>query len=123
MFGMHQAIAALARCGNKFIADHVLVEKEWLSDCAEQFSGLPAYLIAIRCPLEILGQRERSRKDRTFGQASLQHNLVHAHGIYDLEVDTSLLSPRNCAEKIMARVQLGGTAQAFCRTLESRTWQ
>jgi chloramphenicol 3-O phosphotransferase len=117
--GMHRAVAALADCGNNVIADHVLVEKSWLCDCARLFATLPAYLVGIRCPLEILEQRERSRKDRTLGQARLQYELVHAHGIYDLEVDTSLLSPGECAEKIMARVQSGDPPRAFSRIMEA----
>jgi chloramphenicol 3-O phosphotransferase len=102
--GMHQSIAVLARCGNNVLADHVLVEKDWLRDCVTQFDGLPAYLIGIRCPLEILEQRERARKDRTLGQARLQHEIVHAYARYDLEVDTSLMTPHECAEKIAAHV-------------------
>ncbi len=117
--GMHRAVAALSECGNNVIVDHVLVERSWLCDCARKFSTLPAYLVGIRCPLEILEQRERSRKDRTLGQARLQYELVHASDIYDLEVDTSLLSPDECAEKIMARVQSGDPPRAFSRILEA----
>jgi chloramphenicol 3-O phosphotransferase len=115
--GMHQAIAALARCDNNVVADHVLVEKSWLRDCVLQLAGLPAFLVGIRCPLEILEQRERSRKDRTLGQARLQHEIVHAHAVYDLEVDTSLFTPRECAEKIAALVETT-PPQAFCRLKE-----
>ncbi len=79
--GMHRATAACQRCGNNVIADHVLVEKTWLVDCVVQFTGLLAYLIGIRCPLEVLEERERAGKNRTLGQARLQVDLVHAHGI------------------------------------------
>jgi chloramphenicol 3-O phosphotransferase len=102
--GMHQAIAALARSGNNVVADHVLIEKDWLYECAIQFAGLPAYLVGIRCPLAVLELRERERKDRTLGQARLQHEIVHKHAIYDLEVDTSMFTPRECAEKIITCV-------------------
>jgi chloramphenicol 3-O phosphotransferase len=78
---MHRATAACQRCGNNVIADHVLVEKTWLVDCVVQFTGLLAYLIGIRCPLEVLEERERAGKNRTLGQARLQVDLVHAHGI------------------------------------------
>jgi chloramphenicol 3-O phosphotransferase len=50
--------------------------------------------------LEVLEQRERGRKDRTLGQARAQFPLVHARALYDLEVDTSVLSPLQCAEQI-----------------------
>jgi chloramphenicol 3-O phosphotransferase len=105
--GMHQAMAALSRAGIPLVADHVLVEPAWVLDLAEALDGLPAYLVGVRCPLEVLEDRERSRKDRTLGQARAQFPLVHAHGVYDLEVDTSLLDPEACAAWIIARMESG----------------
>jgi len=67
----------------------------------------------VRCPLSVLEQREKSRKDRTLGQARAQFELVHAHGMYDVEVDTSLLSPTQCAQKIITRVSCGLPPIAF----------
>jgi chloramphenicol 3-O phosphotransferase len=98
--GMHQSIAALSRAGNHVVADHVLVEPAWVVECAALFCDLPAYLVGVRCPLEVLEQRERGRKDRTLGQARAQFPLVHARTIYDLEVDTSVLSPLESAGRI-----------------------
>lgn len=40
--GMHQTIAALSRAGNNVVADHVLVEHQWLEECTSLFSNLPA---------------------------------------------------------------------------------
>jgi len=103
--GMHHAIAALAKTGNNVIADHVLVEHEWVQECADLLGDLGAYLIGVQCPLQVLEERERSRKNRTPGQARAQFDVIHAHGIYDLEVDTSVLSPIECALQIKRRVQ------------------
>lgn len=94
---MHHVIAKLSRAGLNVVADHVLVEPAWVRECAILFADLPAYLIGIRCPLDILEERERERKDRTLGQARVQFERVHAHAAYDLEVDTSQLSPEECA--------------------------
>ena len=103
--GMHAAIASLAREGNNVIADHVLVEPAWARECAVLFADLPAYLVGVRCPLDVLEQRERSRGNRTLGQARLQYNLVHKYVNYDLEVDTSILSPEACAGEIKKRLR------------------
>jgi chloramphenicol 3-O phosphotransferase len=111
--GMHHAIAALALSGNNVIADHVLVEPAWITECARLFGDLPAYLIGIRCPLAVLEEREKARRDRTLGQARAQYHLVHAHGIYDLEVDTSILSVEECAVKIKQRLADGIPPGAF----------
>jgi chloramphenicol 3-O phosphotransferase len=120
MSGMHHAIAALSRSGNNVIADHVLVEPQWVQECAGLLSDLPAYLIGARCPLDVLEQREKQRKDRTLGQARAQFDLVHAHGLYDLEVDTSQLNPEACAQQIIQRVHDGPPA-AFKQLLVHRS--
>lgn len=111
--GMHHAIVEIAAAGNNVIADHVLVEPAWLDECVRLFSPLNAYFVGVRCPIEVLEERERSRKDRTLGQARAQYGLVHAHGIYDVEVDTSLLNPEECARQIIARMEDGSGPGAF----------
>jgi len=108
--GMHCAIRALSKAGCNVIADHVLVESSWADDCARAFAGLPAYLIGVLCPLEVLELRERSRKNRTLGQAKLQYPLIHKYVLYDLEVDTSLLDPQECARRICTRLDDPPTA-------------
>lgn len=102
--GMHQAIRALSLAGVNVIADHVLVEPDWARQCAELFADLPAYLVGVTCPLEVLETRERSRKNRTLGQARAQFEVIHKYARYDLEVDTSVLSPEECAQKISVRM-------------------
>ena len=111
--GMHQAIAALSRAGNNVIADHVLIETQWVRECARLFADLPALFVGVHCPLEILEQRERERSDRTLGQAKAYFRKVHAHGVYDLEIDTSCFSPVECALQIKQRLEDGPPPQAF----------
>lgn len=115
MTGMHYAIAALSRTGNHVIADHVLVEPKWLQECASLFSELPAFFIAVRCPLEIVEEREQARKNRTLGQARAQFDIVHSHDIYDFEVDTSLYGPKDCALQIKAYLESDNPPHAFKR--------
>lgn len=100
VIGMHRTAEDLSKTGMNVIVDHVLVEDNWWQDCAERFSELPAYLIGVRCPLEILEEREKARKNRTLGQARLQFDIVHGKGVYDLEVDTSKFSAEKCARMI-----------------------
>lgn len=101
---MHHAIAALSRCGNNVLADHVLVEQRWAEECARLFADLPAYLVGVRCPLEVVEAREASRRDRTLGQARKQYDVVHAHVLYDIEVDSSALSVEECVHRITRHV-------------------
>ena len=113
MDGMHQAIAALALAGNHVIADHVLAESAWVQQCATLFANLPAWLIHITCPLAVLEERERARKDRTLGQARAQFHLVHAHAVCDLEIDTAQHDIPTCAEMIKQHVLMGPRPTAF----------
>lgn len=103
--GMHRAIQALSLSGVNVIADHVLVEPAWTEECAALFSDLPAYLVGVQCPLEVLEARERSRRNRTLGQARLQYEIIHKYACYDLLVDTSVLSPLECARQVISRMQ------------------
>ncbi|TAK12387.1 MAG: chloramphenicol phosphotransferase [Anaerolineae bacterium] len=111
--GMHRSIAALATAGNNVVADHVLVEPAWLADCATLFAGMRAYLIGVHCPLDVLEERERSRKDRTLGQAKAQYDIVHRGAVYDIELDTHTLSPEACAEFIKEKLDRGLRPMAF----------
>src|SRR5689334_15038637 len=115
--GMHHAIAAAAKQGNNVIADHVFVERIWAEECAKLFGHLNAYLMGIQCPLNVLEQRERDRKDRTLGQARAQIDVIHKYTTYDLEVDTSILAPKQCAEQIIERLKQPPEAFKRLKTL------
>jgi chloramphenicol 3-O phosphotransferase len=112
MQGMHRAIAALAMTGNNVVADHVLLDALWLSDCLTAFEGLEVLFVGIICPIEVLEAREKDRRDRTLGQARGQAGIIHQNCIYDLEVDTCQLSAEACAEQIKGRL-LAGRFTAF----------
>jgi len=103
--GMHHAIAAAAKRGLSVVADHVLVEKDWVAESARLFTERNAYLIGLHCPLEVLEQREKDRKDRTLGQARAQFDVIHKYTIYDLELDTSKLSTDECVAQIIERLK------------------
>lgn len=103
--GMHHAIAAAASRGNNILADHVFVEKAWVDECAELFVDMNAYIIGLQCPLEVLEQREKDRKDRTLGQTKLQYDVIHKYTKYDLELDTSKLTTDECVEQVIERLK------------------
>lgn len=111
--GLHHTIAALAQTGNNVIVDHVLLDPQWVRECATVLGHLPALFVGVYCPLEVVEQRERDRQDRTLGQARAQFHKVHAHGLYDVTVDTSQATTEACAETILVRVQPGLCSNAF----------
>ena len=110
---MHRSILAAVNTGFNILADHVLVEPDWVRDCAALFHCSNAYLVGVRCDLNILEEREKARKDRTLGQARLQYEKVHAHGIYDMEVDSGKHSAEENVQKIISFLNTGTPPEAF----------
>jgi chloramphenicol 3-O phosphotransferase len=115
--GLHRMVASLADAGLSVIVDHVLLEPGWLPDLAARLAGHDVLFVGVRCPLDVVIERERDRKDRTIGQAAAQHDVVHRAGGYDLEVDTSFLSPDDAAGVIADEVARGFPPVAFAHVV------
>jgi chloramphenicol 3-O phosphotransferase len=114
--GFHAAAAAVARAGNMVIIDDVLEESPpWVESLLELLQGLPVIIVGVHCPLEELEQRERQREDRKTGLARLQIDQVHAQAGYDVQVDSSMLSPTECADRIVKRMAEKRPCSAFER--------
>lgn len=115
--GYHRMLAGLAAAGNGVIADHVL-RPHWLADCLEVLREREVTFVGVRCPLPELKRREQARGDRPAGLAERQYPIVHAHGGYDLECDTSVHSPKECAQTIADFIAKPGRSQAFARLIQ-----
>ena len=114
---MYEAIAAHSRRGVNVVADvgH--------HDGYSQPRGiLPAYFIGVRCPIEVVLARRQATWGRSYAEDGsiprpvlLFQELVHTPGIYDFEVDTSVMSPEACAEAIRLRIDQGPPPRALQR--------
>ncbi|MGH3332693.1 MAG: chloramphenicol phosphotransferase CPT family protein [Nocardioidaceae bacterium] len=111
--GFHRAVAGLAAAGNDVVVDHILGERWRLTDCLDVLADHHVVFVGVHCPLPELEKRERERRDRQVGRAALQFPLVHAHGLYDVEVDTSRLTAAECAWRIKEHVDEGRPSSAF----------
>jgi chloramphenicol 3-O phosphotransferase len=105
LIGFYASSAAIARAGNNVIIDTVLQERSWVTPCIMTFVGLDVVFVGVRCSLEVLENREKARADRREGTARYQHDRVHAHGVYDIEVDTSVMPLGECVSRILNYVQ------------------
>ena len=126
---LYDSIAAHSRQGLNVVADvghHEAYTRPLgiLPDCARRLAGLPVLFVGIRCPIEVILQRRAAgAADRTYVTGSaedptpqpvrLWQEEVHKPGIYDMEVDTSLLSPQACAAAIRQRIVAGPEPTAF----------
>jgi chloramphenicol 3-O phosphotransferase len=111
--GMYRAIAALAEGGIDVAVDSVLHDPRVLKAAVDALCDVPVLFVGLRLPLAVAEQRERDRGDRGPGGAAAFYQRVHAHGLYDLELDTSVASPMECALQIKQALQSGHPRSAF----------
>ncbi len=108
---MHQAVAALARSGLDLIVDDVIVDASWLDDYVDAMAGIDVIFVGVTAPLRVIEERELARGDRHPRLARGHYDVVHQDKIYDVMVDTSMLSQEACIDHVLARIQTGpGTA-------------
>lgn len=130
---LYESIAGHSRLGLNVVADLGHHDSHStplgiLRDCARRLSGLPALLVGVRCPVvEIMRRRRAGQSGRegeyvagSAGEPVPEPVLrwqreVHRPGIYDLEVDTSVLSPEDCAAAIRRRLDDPAPPSAFRR--------
>lgn len=123
---LYDAVAAHSRLGLNVVVDvahHESYSRPLgiLHDSARRLTGLPVLWTGVRCPIEVIWQRREQSWGQTWNTAGDEtcaavdrwQREVHAHGSYDLEVDTSTLTPAQCAEAIAARLRDGPPGTAF----------
>jgi chloramphenicol 3-O phosphotransferase len=133
---LYESIAAHSREGMNVVVDvghheAYAVPRGILADCARRLSGVPVLFVGVRCPIETIMERRRTTGWETGtpadapvpGPVLLWQREVHTPGIYDLEVDTSVLSPEACAALIRRHLEHGPPPSAFRQLAAMRTTQ
>src|SRR5204862_1486981 len=64
--GWYDAIAAHSRAGLNVVADFGHHDATILADCARRLEGLPAYLVGVRCPIEVIMERRGASPPGTY---------------------------------------------------------
>ena len=129
--GLYGSIAAHSRAGLDVVVDVGHYDRRILTDSARRLAGLPVLFVGVRCPIEVILDRRaadqpgrageyvgRSEADPVPAPVLRWQNAVHVPGIYDLEVDTSVLTPEQCAAAIRRRLEVGPPPSAFRRLAE-----
>ena len=102
---------ALVDEGVNIIIDDIILEPGFLIDYLDAFKGCDVWFVGVRCDLAIIEEREQARLGRFPGTAFGHSEICHAHGIYDVEVDTGSSDPEHCVENVISRMREGpGTA-------------
>lgn len=120
---LYESIANHSRFGFNVVVDFghhdaYSQPRHILADCARRLAGLPVLFVGVRCPLDVIMERRRqvrpgregvyvaAPEDGTVPAPVLAwQREVHIPGIYDIEVDTSVLSPEECASAIGNRLR------------------
>ncbi|HEY0604784.1 MAG TPA: hypothetical protein VGD58_17835 [Herpetosiphonaceae bacterium] len=131
---MYESIAAHSRLGINVVVDvghhdAYAQPRGILVDSARRLQGLPVLFIGVRCPIQVIMERRRATgwntdlapDDPVPQPIRRWQQEVHRPGIYDLEVDTSLLSQRACAELIRRHLDEGPAPSAFQRLAAMET--
>lgn len=126
-YAMYDAIAAHSRRSLNVVVDvghhdAYSAPRGILPECARILDGLPVLFVGVRCPVQTIMARRRATgwnagdpPDVIPAPVLRWQEQVHLPGIYDLEVDTSLLSPVECAAAIRERLDHGPPPSAFQR--------
>ena len=122
---LYDSVAAHSRLGLNVVVDVGHHVREILSDCARRVAGFPVLFVGVRCPLEVVIERRNASTPGSYATVAAGEEIplpilrwqeeVHAHGAYDLEVDTSVAGPEECADMILTRLRTGPEPTAFQR--------
>lgn len=99
--GMRRAIAAMASAGNNVIVDDIILREAYLDDYLHVLKHDEVFFVGVKCPKPVISQREQQRPGRFPGTAVGHFDICHAHDTYDVEVDTSIQSPAECAASVL----------------------
>lgn len=102
MRAVHAYWAGCAAAGIDQVVDHVMLSQAMALDLTERLSAYDPLLVGVRCPLDVVDQRERDRGDRLVGQGRGIAASVHDFLAYDVEVDTPVMGPDEAADVVLA---------------------
>lgn len=97
----HRSIAAYAQAGFSVVVDDLLLSERDYPDWLAVLADRRHLLVGLICPIDVLEERDQRRRRRVAGLARGHLDSVHAGVKYDLEYDTSTLSPQHLARAIL----------------------
>jgi chloramphenicol 3-O phosphotransferase len=111
---LFDSIAAHARADLNVVSDfgiHDFYSKPLgiLADAVRRLDGLPVLFVGIRAPIEVIMARRNADSQGGYYETGsvppltvTRWDAVHEPGVYDLEIDTSQMTPEQAAERIRA---------------------
>lgn len=138
---MHEMIAAASRVGQNMVVDHLMfLDPPVLQDCIWRMTDVPVLFVNLKPSREVLEERVKHRQidvipapmqeamaaagpeiikalgDELAAATPWFYDHAYANDIYDLELDSSAMTPEEVCDRIEARLTQGpGTAFAELR--------
>lgn len=104
VFLMYKTARLFSDHGKTVIIDSMLMERPEFGPHYQKaldiFAGSQLIMVHVYCPLEICRQRNLNRPDRFEYQSHEQAKVMAQNVFYDLVLDTSMLTPEDCAKQI-----------------------
>lgn len=125
---LYDEIAERAGAGDDVVVD--VGHHDWysrplgiLAASARRLSGLPVLFVGVRCLIEVIMARRNADPQGGFYVAGdgvpepvrRWQEAAHQPGIYDLEVDSSAMTPEQCAAAVAAALESPPRPSAFER--------
>ncbi|HWD26919.1 MAG TPA: AAA family ATPase [Rhizomicrobium sp.] len=104
--GMRKAVAAMADEGCNMVVDEVIFDPAVVAEYRVLLAAHDLHVVGVHAPLDVLEAREKARGDRAIGLSRSQFGVVHKDVAYDLEIDTTMGSPDDCARVVVERFGL-----------------
>jgi chloramphenicol 3-O phosphotransferase len=115
----HRAVRACVAEGLGVVVDDAIVSRELLEDWVTALEGVDVFFVGVHCTVEELVQRWRARRDRgpagSTASMAKTMNRIHAHAIYDLEIDSTATPSSALAAQIVAALEARSRPSAFER--------
>ena len=99
--------------GFNLIVDEVLFSNDEFIEYVQLFAAHKAYFVSIKPPLEVCEYREKKRGDRLIGLARGVYEQVYNNKTFDLEIDSSKITPNMAAEIIQDYIAHNPNPTAF----------
>ena len=125
---LFDSIAAYARSGVNVVSDvgiHDVYSRPlgMLDEAVRRLGGLPVLFVGVRAPIgTIMARRNADPKGGYYAAGDdvpepvrLWQEAPHVHGVYDIEIDTSVVTPEQAADTIGTLIQSWPDVTAFER--------
>jgi chloramphenicol 3-O phosphotransferase len=113
------SVAAHERLGLNVAVDVGLYDERVAADAAARLAGLGVVFVGVRCPVDVVVERRRQdggdRYAAERGLVERWERAVHGRWTYDVEVDTSVAAPAECARAVAERLASDPPPTAFSR--------